>query len=217
MYFRRINDNTINCIISPEDLNENGIALDDLFERKPAAMDYLKSVVLEAAQKENFNLNGQYTSMRITVLPDHSISLTLTDGTDESAQTKRPHIPVDDPASKIKGVRDQKGSSNAGSGRTVYGFVFRSMEDVITCSAHLKAAESVSYQSDLYQNARTGEYYLLLEKNDGHDTAFDKLAFSLNEFGTLINEGPERLAYIKEHERCIVKGNAVETLAAVTD
>ena len=34
MKIRRINDNTISCIISPEDLKEHGIRIDDFFERK---------------------------------------------------------------------------------------------------------------------------------------------------------------------------------------
>ncbi len=80
MKFRRINETTINCIISQEDMFERGIRLDDFFERKREAMDYLRRVIIEAARQENFNLEGEYTSMRVTVLPDHSLSLTLSEG-----------------------------------------------------------------------------------------------------------------------------------------
>ena len=80
MKFRRINETTINCIISQEDMFERGIRLDDFFERKREAMDYLRRVIVEAARQENFNLEGEYTSMRVTVLPDHSLSLTLSEG-----------------------------------------------------------------------------------------------------------------------------------------
>ena len=33
MIFRRINKTTVNCIVTPEDMHENGIRLDDLFYR----------------------------------------------------------------------------------------------------------------------------------------------------------------------------------------
>ena len=80
MKFRRINETTINCIISQEDMFEKGIRLDDFFDRKREAMEYLKRVIIEAARQENFNLEGEYTSMRVSVLPDHSLSLTLSEG-----------------------------------------------------------------------------------------------------------------------------------------
>ena len=34
MKFRKINETTINCIITQDDLKEHGINLDDLFDRK---------------------------------------------------------------------------------------------------------------------------------------------------------------------------------------
>ena len=33
MKIRRINENTISCIITPEDLRENGFRIDDFFDR----------------------------------------------------------------------------------------------------------------------------------------------------------------------------------------
>lgn len=103
MYFRRINDTTINCIISTDDLSENHIRLDDLFERKREAMDYLRRVIAAAAREENFNLRTDYTSMRITVLPDHSLSLTLTEG--------------DNGARAVKDIRDIKKKAGKGTGK----------------------------------------------------------------------------------------------------
>lgn len=78
MKVRRINDKTISCIITPEDLREHGLRLDDLFERKKEAVDFIRSSVAEAARSENFNLEGALTTMRVSVLPDHSLSLLIT-------------------------------------------------------------------------------------------------------------------------------------------
>ena len=38
MKIRRINENTISCIITPEDLRENGFRIDDFFDRKKEAV-----------------------------------------------------------------------------------------------------------------------------------------------------------------------------------
>ena len=77
MKIRRINDNTISCIISPEDLREHGIRIDDFFESKKEAVDFIRATVAKAVMSENFNLEGQMTTMRISVLPDYSLSLLI--------------------------------------------------------------------------------------------------------------------------------------------
>jgi negative regulator of genetic competence, sporulation and motility len=78
MKITRINENTISCIISPEDLRANGFRIDDFFEKKKEAVDFIRSTVLQAAISENFDLQGELTTMRVTVLPDHSLSLLIT-------------------------------------------------------------------------------------------------------------------------------------------
>ncbi len=78
MKIRRINENTISCIISPEDLRANGFRIDDFFEKKKEAVDFIRSTVIQAAISENFDLQGEFTTMRVSVLPDHSLSLLIT-------------------------------------------------------------------------------------------------------------------------------------------
>ena len=47
-------------------------------------MDFLHGVMERAAQEVDYKPTGAYTPMQITVLPDHSISLTLSENTDEA-------------------------------------------------------------------------------------------------------------------------------------
>lgn len=81
MKFTRINKDTVNCIITEDDLDEQGIKLEDLFERKKEAMDFLHEVVERASEEVDYKPSGSYTPMQITILPDHSISLTLSENT----------------------------------------------------------------------------------------------------------------------------------------
>ena len=78
MTIKRVNDNTISCTISPEDLRANGIELDDLFDRKKEAVDFIRQTVAQVAISENFDLRGDLTTMRISVLPDRSLNLLIT-------------------------------------------------------------------------------------------------------------------------------------------
>lgn len=84
--FRKINDTTINCIITQDDLKKHGIDLDDLFDRKKNAVEFIKRIILKAASSVNMNMKNDYTSMRISVLPDQSVSLTISQDPVESAK-----------------------------------------------------------------------------------------------------------------------------------
>lgn len=78
MKIKRINDNTISCTITPEDLKANGFELDDFFDRKKEAVEFIRQTVAQIAISENFDLQGELTTMRVSVLPDHSLNLLIT-------------------------------------------------------------------------------------------------------------------------------------------
>ena len=61
MKFRRIDSKTVSCIITPEDMKAHGIKLDDIFEKKEEAMEFLHMVVGEAERRVNFRPQGAVT------------------------------------------------------------------------------------------------------------------------------------------------------------
>ena len=84
MEFKRINKDTITCIITEDDMDEQGIKLEDLFEKKKEAMDFLHEVMRKAEEEVDYKPSGAFMPLQITVLPDHSISLTLTENASAS-------------------------------------------------------------------------------------------------------------------------------------
>lgn len=79
MRFTRINENTVNCIITAEDMDEQGLSIEDLFRKKDEAMAFLREIIARAAEEVDYRPNGSYLPMQMTVLPDQSISLTLSE------------------------------------------------------------------------------------------------------------------------------------------
>ncbi len=202
MTFRRINDTTINCIISPEDLRSRGIKIDDLLERKEEAMNYLRETIVEAARREHFNLESQYSSMRISILPDHSISLTLTEGGKPVEKAaKKEHIPYDQPYTPAASEQSKKQEPQ----KKEFCFALHSMEEAILCSRGMTA-----------ESEETGEYDFIVETKDESGAQFRRIVLSLNEFGTLAQNSEGRIAYIKEHGKCILKEKAAQQLAELS-
>ena len=84
MEFKRINKDTIKCIITEDDMIAQGIKIEDLFEKKKEAMDFLHEVMRMAEFEVDYKPTGSFTPMQITVLPDHTVSLTLSENASES-------------------------------------------------------------------------------------------------------------------------------------
>ena len=95
MKFSRVNNNTISCIISKEELEGSGLTLEDIIGRKVGAMEYLHRVILEAARQEHLQMNTGYTSMQIQVGRDGSLVLTISNG-----------APEDTAEDSMKAIRD---------------------------------------------------------------------------------------------------------------
>ena len=111
MKFRKINETTINCIITQDDLKKHGINLDDLFDRKKNAVEFIRGVILKAANSVNLSMKNDYTSMRISVLPDRSVSLTISQDPAVSARTRE----MTGKAGAVK--KETAGKNNAADGK----------------------------------------------------------------------------------------------------
>lgn len=208
MVFRRINDTTINCIITEEDLNEHGIHLDDLFERKKEAVEFIRGVLAEASRTENFNIQSEYTSMKIAVLPDHTISLTISE---DPAQSKM--------IRDAKGLIGQDDPEEAGNGTEEamqmpesFLYLFPSMERVIRCARSVLTATEAD--TALYRTP-AGEYFLTVYRNAASGSGFDQMVLGINEFGRLLATEPARIAGLIEHSDCIIPERAALQLLAL--
>ncbi|SCW42285.1 Negative regulator of genetic competence (MecA) [Lachnospiraceae bacterium C10] len=79
MMIKRVDENSITCRISKEELEEMGLALDDLISNKEKTRDLLKEVLDEAKESVNFTADSGQLSVQVTVLPGGDISLTIFD------------------------------------------------------------------------------------------------------------------------------------------
>lgn len=84
MRITRVDSETVRCLITADDLSEQGIQLQDFFEHKQEAMDFLKGVLQQAIEEVDYHPTGAYMPMQITVLPDQSLSLTLSENSEEA-------------------------------------------------------------------------------------------------------------------------------------
>lgn len=242
MIFRRIDDKTINCIITPQDLIDNGLQMDDLFERRGAAMEFLKQIIDEAARRENVHITGEHTSMRLTILPDQSLSLTLSDHANPAIDPAVSKLVMDAvkksmqarglPSPDGAGSTGSTGSANTRSRRSTvqnkdadsadgqnvtarqqtWVFRFESMRDVTRSCRFLM--DFVDLDTSLYKG-KDGEYYLLVSLPEGAGLGreeFERIVLTANEYGELLTGHRTGAALLKEHAECMIPQNAAMLL-----
>lgn len=79
MKFRRIDDTTVRCIVSKEDMQEYGIALEDFFKNKGKIHDFLHVVVEKAEEEVGYEPKDGMLSMQIMPLSQSTIAITFSE------------------------------------------------------------------------------------------------------------------------------------------
>ena len=92
MKYKKINEATVQCIISEEDMEEYGLTLSDIFERNEKGEGFLRDVVERAHDEVGYRLNGDNIAMQITPIRDEGLVITFSDEGIAGFQNMLEHI-----------------------------------------------------------------------------------------------------------------------------
>ena len=70
-------------------------------------------------------------------------------------------------------------------------------------------------KNDLYEDVATHRYYLLVSKSSQSPEEFNKVCNNLSEYGAQQAYSPATEAFLGEHYRLVIKGKALQMLAAL--
>ena len=84
MEYKKIDENTIRCIITEEDMENFGLDLDEFLSHSQKSDAFLRHIVEEARDELGCPIQHGMVSMRLEVLSDNRISLTFASGDEKS-------------------------------------------------------------------------------------------------------------------------------------
>ena len=213
MRYKKINDATVQCIITAEDMLEYGLTLSDIFERNEKGEGFLRDIIERAHDEIGYQINGENIAMQITPLKDKGLVVTFTDESPMGFRDILQHL-----KDVLQGVSDEFGrqSETAAEQTEVFDenrrmFVFASLYQTMQYTASIP--NSLSVKSHLYKEGDA--YYLVLEKNRLSYKMFNKISAQGVEFGNLIAVTQERLQYLEEHGECLIRDRAVSRLRRI--
>ena len=214
MKYKKINDATVQCIITAEDMLEYGLTLADIFERNEKGEGFLRDIIERAHDEIGYQINGENIAMQITPLKDKGLVVTFTDESPMGFKDILQHL-----KDVLQGVSDEVSRQEQEAAReqeSVFDenrrmFVFASLYQVMQYTASIP--NTLSVKSHLYKEGDV--YYLVLEKNRLSYKTFNKISAQGVEFANLIAVSEERMQYLEEHGECLMADRAVSRLRRI--
>ena len=79
MRFKRIDVDTVRCIISEEELMENGLEVDDFLQNDGRTESFLRKIISMAEEEVGYKVQGGNITIQVAVLPEHTLALTFSE------------------------------------------------------------------------------------------------------------------------------------------
>ena len=213
MKYKKINEATVQCFITAEDMLEYGLTLSDIFERNEKGEGFLRDIIERAHEEVGYMINGENIAMQITPMQNQGLVVTFTNESPAGFRDILQHL-----REVLQGVSAELNRQNEMQGQIAQEFdedrrmfVFATIHQAMQYAASIPA--NVSVKSHLYKAEEA--YYLVIEKNRLSYKTFNKLSAQAVEFGNLIAVSEERMRYLNEHGECLIRDRAVSRLRRI--
>ncbi|MBQ9333251.1 MAG: adaptor protein MecA [Lachnospiraceae bacterium] len=228
MKYRRIDQDTIQCIVTGDDMNERGLTMGDIFERSERAEGFLRELIEEAHEEVGYDLTGPSIAMQITPVQDDGMIITITNERSTGLLSFLEHMRDvmaalaggqltgeehnflgTDPAEVQKYYEEAPEADDQPEDVRV--FEFASMSDVLEFAADGFAAAQVKSVLGFADD----KYYLVVTKNRCSWKNFNKLSAKAFDYANVITDIRGKLIYLSEHGEGIIESGALTALKRI--
>ncbi len=229
MKIERIDDKTVKCFLSNEELEEYDIDYKDFVLRSEKAKEIVKEIIEQAEEEVGYKPPQFAFDLQIMMLPEQGLVLTFSEkepfegkeGEQIVEYLKQMRNVLMQAKEKLgaasgqptyeKQLADhlQQGDASASGQRPDYAiFSFESLGSVMEYAAAMPATLRV--QSSLYKLG--GTFYLYLQKGGAAYERYSKACVQALEFGELYAADQSHLLLLREHGECLIQEKALKKL-----
>ena len=222
MRFKRINMDTVRCIVSETELIENGLQMDDFLQNDGKTEDFLRKIVSMAEEEVCFKVQGGPLSVQVAVLPEHLLALTFSERPDSNILNILQNLKsAVDSLSGIGNRLEENAQEQSaqdedtlveGCDKRLYILEFPNMDQIITYAKSIVLEEPVVSSVFRMQERGASNYYLLIERNGLGDKEICRVISASVEFMKDASADIHKAAYLAEHGTCVLKKDALEIL-----
>lgn len=230
MRIERIDDKTVKCFLSNEELEEYDIDYKDFLMRNDKAKQVVHDIIVQAAEQVGYKPPKFAFDMQIMMLPDHGLILTFSETDYTSApsiqqvidclkkmrqalQDTKEHLGIandedtpDNTVMEIETGNSQPSSHKIISDKAV--FIFDSIRQVMAYACVLPP--NMRIHSSLYKY--NDKFYLYIQKKSASYERYSHACVQALEFGTLYCTDEKLILPLQEHWECLIPEKALQKL-----
>lgn len=230
MEYKRIDENTIRCIVTEEDMESFGLNLDEFLSHSGRSDEFLQYIVSEARDELGYQNDKGIVSMRLEVLNDRRISITFGSGDERQireqvlkylkelaesrilqevgrifGEKQKGALPAQENQSPAENAQKEPEELKEEPYR-LYGFT--SLRDVMSYCRAIGLKQPI--KSHLYKEKEN--YYLVVERYRISDYHFNLLTAVAFDYGKVFAETEHLYDRLREHGELLIDGRAIGIL-----
>lgn len=223
MKIERVDDKTVKCFLSNEEMEEYEIDYKDFILRSEKAKQVVHDIIEQAAEQVGYKPPRFAFDMQIMMLPDQGLLLTFSESDVSGIPDARQILEyLKDMKQTLQRTKEQLGiaenPAQAEEPQTAEAaappkpekavFAFDNIPQVMDYAGALPA--NLRVKSTLYEI--DGKYYLLLQKGSASYQRYSRACIQGLEFGGLYSAEETALLSVQEHGTCLIAEKALQKL-----
>ena len=219
MKFERIDDKTVKCYISMEEMQEYDITYKDFIIRSEKAKEIVEEIILRATEEVGYRPPQFALDLQIMMMPEQGMVLTFSEKMPDDI-AKNPSVleylkemkklMEGGSAAAVQEHMPEELPKKAANDRPDYAvFSFATMRDIFDFANHLP--RNLRVKSCLYKERES--FYLYMEKGGASYERYSRACIMALEYGSLYGADIETLVYLDEHATCLIAEKAIQKLS----
>ena len=212
MRIKRVDEKTVKCFLSNEELEAYEIDYNDFIMHSDKAKQVVQDILAQAAEQVGYKPPKFAFDVQIMVLQDQGILLTFSENDSVNNHAQKLLDYMKEMKDALESAKEAISEVEKApqpvqkSDRAI--FVFESLRDVMRLACILPGTLRV--QSSLYE--MKNRYYLCLNKGGAAYERFSRTCIQAMEFGRLYSAQPGQELVLEEHGKCLIAEKAIQKL-----
>lgn len=234
MKIERIDDKTVKCFLSNEELEEYDIDYKDFVTRSDKAKEVVQEIIEQAEEEVGYKPPKYAFDLQIMMLPDEGLVLVFSEKEPLENKNGAQLLQALQEMKKVfeekkaeinatleKQAREEaarnagkgkKGKDKAGEAKPQFAiFAFRNIGRVIEYADVLPA--NLRINSTLYR-MEDGTCYVYVQKGGASYERYSRACIQAMEFAALYAADDQKVRYLEEHAECLIREKALKKLRA---
>ena len=236
MKIERIDDKTVKCFLSNEELEEYEIDYKDFVVRSEKAKEVVQEIIEQAEEEVGYKPPKYAFDLQIMMVPDEGLMLVFSEkeplenknGAQLLKALQEMKRVFEEKKAEInanleKSAQAEEASENAKNGKGKKGkkgaaeaqkpqfaiFAFRNIGRVLAYAAVLPA--NLRIDSTLYR-LEDGTCYVYVQKGGASYERYSRACIQAMEFAALYAADEQKIRYLEEHGECLIREKALRKL-----